>query len=130
MKSIIYYLNLPRIKRIKMSTIFKKIIDKEIPSKIIFEDGEILAFEDINPQAPIHILIIPKKEIPTLNDISENDDRLVGKLIRIAANIAQEKGIAEDGYRLVFNCNENGGQQVYHIHLHLLGGRQMNWPAG
>ena len=113
-----------------MSTIFKKIIDKEIPAEIVFEDDEILAFKDITPQAPIHYLIIPKKEIATLNDINENDDRIIGKVIRIASELAKRENIDKDGYRLVMNCNENGGQTVFHIHCHLLGGRDMQWPPG
>lgn len=113
-----------------MSTIFTKIINKEIPANIVFEDDEILAFKDIEPQAPIHILIIPKIEIPTLNELEEKYDLLVGKIIRRASLIAKEYNLAEDGYRLVFNCNKNGGQAVYHIHCHLLGGRAMQWPPG
>jgi histidine triad (HIT) family protein len=112
------------------NTIFDKIISKEIPASIVYEDDEILAFKDINPQAPIHILIIPKKHIPTINDIEINDLELTGKLIFRAKLIAKELGIAEEGYRLVFNCNKNGGQEVYHIHLHLLAGRSMQWPPG
>jgi histidine triad (HIT) family protein len=113
-----------------MGTIFDKIITKEIPADIVFEDEEILAFKDINPQAPIHILIIPKKRIATINDIGTNDIELMGKLVFTAKTIANDIGLAEDGYRLVFNCNDNGGQEVYHIHLHLLGGRKMTWPPG
>lgn len=112
------------------NTIFDKIISMEIPASIVYEDDEILAFKDINPQAPIHILIIPKKHIPTINDIEINDLELTGKLIFRAKLIAKELGIAEEGYRLVFNCNKNGGQEVYHIHLHLLAGRSMQWPPG
>jgi len=111
-------------------TIFDKIIRKEIPANIVFEDEEILAFRDINPQAPIHILIIPKKQIPTINDIELDDVELTGKLIYRAKLIAADLGIAEEGYRLIFNCNKNGGQEVYHIHLHLLAGRSMKWPPG
>jgi histidine triad (HIT) family protein len=111
-------------------TIFDKIINKEIPADIVFEDEDILAFKDINPQAPIHLLIIPKKRIKTINEISDIDIELTGKLIYRAKLIVKEMGLAEDGYRLVFNCNENGGQEVYHIHLHLLGGRKMTWPPG
>lgn len=113
-----------------MATIFKKIIDKEIPAKIVYEDNEIMAFHDVSPQAPIHILIIPKKEIPTINDLSNDDAELIGRLIMKAKDIAKEKNIAEDGYRLVFNCNEGGGQSVFHIHLHLIGGRKLDWPPG
>jgi len=113
-----------------MSTIFTKIINKEIPADIVFEDNDIIAFKDIQPQAPVHILIIPKIEIETLNQLEEIHDLLVGKIVRRASNIAKELGLAEDGYRLVFNCNKNGGQAVYHIHCHLLGGRAMQWPPG
>ena len=111
-------------------TIFSKIIRKEIPADIVFEDDELLAFKDINPQAPFHFLIIPKKEIPTTNDLTEDDEMLIGKLVIRAKKIAKQMGFANDGYRLVLNCNKKGGQEVYHIHLHLLGGRQMNWPPG
>ena len=111
-------------------TIFDKIISKEIPSDIVYEDDNYLAFKDINPQAPIHILIIPKKRIATINDIDKADAENIGNMIFIAKNIAKSLDIAEDGYRLVFNCNNYGGQTVYHIHLHLLGGRQFGWPPG
>ena len=113
-----------------MSTIFTKIINREIPADIIYEDDEILAFNDINPQAPIHILIIPKKEIKTINDIHSEDTAIIGKLFLIAKKIAKQVDISEDGYRLVMNCNEYGGQSVYHIHLHLIGGRKLSWPPG
>ncbi|WP_026879056.1 histidine triad nucleotide-binding protein [Ignatzschineria larvae DSM 13226] len=113
-----------------MSTIFSKIIRKEIPAKIVYEDNDVLAFEDIEPQAPIHILVIPKKEIPTLNDLTEADAELMGKLFLAAQKIAKEQGFAENGYRTVFNCNEDGGQTVNHIHLHLLAGRSLTWPPG
>jgi histidine triad (HIT) family protein len=111
-------------------TIFQKIIDKEIPADVVFEDEDLLAFRDINPQAPHHILIIPKNPIPTINDLEAENAELVGKLVLRAKNLAKELGFADDGYRLVFNCNRHGGQEVYHIHLHLLGGRQMIWPPG
>ncbi|MAX09433.1 MAG: histidine triad nucleotide-binding protein [Candidatus Marinimicrobia bacterium] len=113
-----------------MSAIFTKIINREIPADIIYEDDEILAFNDINPQAPIHILIIPKKEIKTINDIHFEDTAIIGKLFLIAKKIAKQVDISEDGYRLVMNCNEYGGQSVYHIHLHLIGGRKLSWPPG
>lgn len=113
-----------------MSTIFTKIINKEIPATIIYEDDEILAFRDISPQAPEHILVIPKKEIPTVNDIEEADAVLVGKLFLTAKKIAKELGFDEKGYRLVMNCNEDGGQTVNHIHMHILAGRQLSWPPG
>lgn len=113
-----------------MSTIFAKIINKEIPANIVYEDDDFLAFNDINPQAPVHILIIPKKEIKTVNDISSSDAIIVGKLFLIAKKIAKQMSIDKDGYRLVMNCNEYGGQSVYHIHLHLIGGRKLSWPPG
>ena len=113
-----------------MSTIFTKIINKEIPAEILFENENVLAFRDINPQAPIHFLVIPKKEISTLNDLKETDKDIVGELFIVAKNLAKEEGIADSGYRTVFNCNEDGAQTVYHIHLHVLGGRQLNWPPG
>ena len=113
-----------------MSTIFTKIINKEIPADILFENENVLAFRDINPQAPIHFLVIPKKEISTLNDLEETDKDIVGELFMVAKNLAKKEGIADSGYRTVFNCNEHGAQAVYHIHLHVLGGRQLNWPPG
>ena len=113
-----------------MSTIFSKIINKEIHADILFENDKILAFRDISPQAPVHFLVIPKKEIRTINDINEEDKSLIGELFIVAKEIAKKEGISEKGYRTVFNCNENGGQTVYHIHLHVLGGRQLEWPPG
>lgn len=113
-----------------MSTLFSKIINREIEADIVYEDDQVLAFNDIDPQAPVHILIIPKREIATLNDLTEDDASLVGRLHLTAANIAREQGFAASGYRVVMNCNEQGGQSVYHIHLHLMAGRQMRWPAG
>ena len=109
-----------------MDTIFGKIIRGEIPADVVHEDDEVLAFRDVNPQAPVHVLIIPKrKEIPTLNDASTQDQALLGHMLLMAAKIAADLGIAESGYRLIMNCNEEGGQTVYHLHLHLVGGRQM-----
>ena len=113
-----------------MSTIFSKIINKEIHTDILFENDKILAFRDISPQAPVHFLVIPKKEIRTLNDINEEDKSLIGELFMVAKEIAKKEGISEKGYRTIFNCNEHGGQTVYHIHLHVLGGRQLEWPPG
>ena len=114
-----------------MATIFSKIINREIPANIVFENENILAFKDINPQAPVHILIIPKIEIPKVNDIKGSEHAsLLGEMIDAANKIAKDLNIAEDGFRLVFNCGDNGGQEVYHLHLHLLGGRKMNWPPG
>ena len=112
-------------------TIFSKIIRKEIPADIVYENDNILAFRDINPQAPTHILIIPKIEIPTVRELNgEEHGALLGEMIDVANKIAKEEGISEDGFRLVFNCGNNGGQEVYHLHLHLLGGRRMLWPPG
>jgi len=113
-----------------MSTIFSKIINKEIPAEIVYEDDELLAFNDINPQAPVHILIIPKKEIKTLNDIESKDKEVMGRMILLAKDLAKENNIDKSGYRTVFNCNDDGGQTVFHIHLHLIGGRPLNWPPG
>jgi histidine triad (HIT) family protein len=110
--------------------LFCKIIQKKIPARIIHEDETLLAFEDINPQAPVHILVIPKKHIPTSLDIRPEDHALIGKLFEAAAAIAAERGIAERGFRLVMNTNAEAGQTVYHIHLHILGGRPMQWPPG
>ncbi|NWN82086.1 MAG: histidine triad nucleotide-binding protein [Halomonas sp.] len=113
-----------------MECLFCKIINREIPAEIVFEDDRVVAFEDINPQAPTHLLIIPKKHIATLNDIEEDDLALVGRLQYAAAHLARERGFADDGYRVVMNCNDQGGQTVYHIHMHLMGGRRFTWPAG
>ena len=109
-------------------TIFTKIINREIPADIIYEDDLALAFNDINPQAPIHFLVIPKKPIATINDIQIEDKALVGHLYWVASQVAQEKGFAEQGFRTVMNCNEYGGQTVYHIHLHVLAGKPLGWP--
>ena len=106
-------------------TIFAKIIRRELPADIVYEDDEILAFRDINPQAPTHVLVIPKVEIATVNDIRPEQAELVGKMVLAAQQIAADEGIAEDGYRLVFNCNRHGCQEVFHLHLHLVGGRQL-----
>ncbi|MHB8446955.1 MAG: histidine triad nucleotide-binding protein [Rudaea sp.] len=111
-------------------TLFGKIIRREIPADIVFEDADVLAFRDIAPQAPVHVLFIPKKPIATLNDVPETDAALIGKLVLTAARWAKSQGLADDGYRVVMNCNEQGGQTVFHIHLHLLAGRQMHWPPG
>ena len=113
-----------------MSTIFTKIINREIPAEILYEDDDVLAFTDVTPQAPEHFLVIPKMEIPTVNDLQPDQAELVGKLFLTAQKLAKDKGISEDGYRLVMNCNEGAGQTVFHIHLHVLGGRPMTWPPG
>ena len=112
-------------------TIFSKIIKKEIPADIVFESENVLAFRDINPKAPIHILIIPKIKIPTVRELKGSEHGiLLAEMIDVANQIAEDEGISDDGFRLVFNCGNNGGQEVYHLHLHLLGGRQMLWPPG
>lgn len=113
-----------------MSTIFTKIINKEIPANILFENDNVIAFRDVNPVAPVHFLVIPKKEIPTLNDIDENDKDIIGELFLVAKKLAKIEGLEKKGYRTIFNCNEDGGQTVFHIHLHVMGGRQMEWPPG
>ena len=110
--------------------LFLKIIEREIPADIVFENDRVLAFRDIDPQAPIHILIIPKRRIATINDLDDDEAGLVGDMVLAARDIARSEGISDDGYRLVFNCNRDGCQSVYHIHLHLLGGRRMTWPPG
>lgn len=109
-------------------TIFTKIINKEIPAEILYEDHLSLAFKDIQAQAPVHFLVIPKKPIATINDMAEEDKPLIGHLYWVAKQIAEELGVAEQGYRLVMNCNEYGGQSVYHIHLHVLAGKPLGWP--
>ena len=110
--------------------LFCKIIRREIAGSIVYEDQRVLAFNDINPQAPTHLLVVPKRHIATLNDLAPTDDSIVGELVRRAAMIAKEKGIAVGGFRTVFNTNRDAGQTVFHIHLHLLGGRPMVWPPG
>ena len=110
--------------------LFLKIIKREIPADIVYETDRMLAFRDINPQAPVHVLIIPKDHVRTLNDLSSSNAGLLGEILVAATEIAKAEGIAESGYRLVMNCNPHGGQSVYHIHMHLLGGRQMHWPPG
>lgn len=108
-----------------MTTIFSKIIAGEIPADKIFQDDRVTAFKDINPQAPVHILIVPNKEIPTVNDVTEEDEATLGHMLVVAKQIAREQGIAEGGYRLIINCGDDGGQEVYHLHLHLMGGRKL-----
>ena len=110
--------------------LFCKIIAGQIPSSIVHEDDRVLAFTDINAQAPTHILVVPRRHIESLNDLQASDDQLVGEMVRRAAAIAGEQGISTDGYRTVFNTNRDAGQTVFHIHLHLLGGRHMKWPPG
>ena len=102
----------------------------DVKPDIVYEDDSVLAFRDLNPQAPVHILVIPKKHIATINDMSHEDEVLIGKLYMAATKITNQEGIAESGYRAVINCNKEGGQEVFHIHLHILGGRSMTWPPG
>ena len=108
-----------------MPTLFSKIINKEIPADMVYQDEDVTAFRDIEPQAPVHILIVPNKEIPTVNDIEPADERLIGKMFTAARKIATKEGIAEDGYRLLINCNKHGGQEIFHLHMHLFGGRPL-----
>jgi histidine triad (HIT) family protein len=115
---------------LKMDCLFCKIANGEIPAKIDYQDDNVVAFADINPQAPVHLLIIPRQHINTLNDLRPEELPIVGDLVRIAGQLAKKHQISEDGYRLVMNCNANGGQSVFHIHMHLLGGRLMAWPPG
>lgn len=111
-------------------TIFGKIIRREIPADIVYENDEVLGFRDLNPQAPVHVLFVPKKPLPTLDDAGADDAELLGKVLLAAADYARREGLAEQGYRTVINCNEHGGQTVFHLHVHLLAGRRMTWPPG
>jgi histidine triad (HIT) family protein len=106
-------------------SIFTRIINRELPADFVYEDDEIVAFRDINPQAPTHVLVVPRAEIPTVNDIEPGQAELIGKMVLVAQKIAADEGIAEDGYRLVVNCNRHGCQEVFHLHMHLIGGRQL-----
>ena len=110
--------------------LFCKILNREIPASIVYEDDRVLAFNDVNPQAPTHVLVIPKRHITSLSDLQPEDDALIGELVRRAATIADERGIAASGFRTVFNTNREAGQTVFHIHLHVLGGRGLAWPPG
>jgi histidine triad (HIT) family protein len=110
--------------------LFCKLIAGQIPASIVYQDERVVAFKDTNPQAPTHILVIPRRHIATLNDLGPEDDALVGELMRRAAAISREQGHADRGYRVVFNCNADAGQTVFHIHLHLVGGRKLGWPPG
>lgn len=113
-----------------MSTLFTKIINKEIPADIVYEDDICLAFRDINPQAPVHILLIPKKEIVSISTLTEEDNEILGHLLLKSAEIAKQEGLEEKGYRVVTNIGNDGGQSVFHLHFHILGGRKMTWPPG
>lgn len=110
--------------------LFCKIIEKKIPAKIVYEDEQVLAFEDISPQSPVHALVVPRKHISTALDVKDEDSSLIAHLYRVCTKIAQDKGIADRGFRVVTNCNPESGQTVYHIHFHVLGGRHMHWPPG
>ncbi len=111
-------------------TLFEKIANHEIPAKIVHEDDDLVAFHDINPQAPHHIIIIPRRPIASINEVEPNDAELIGKMVILAKELAQRLGVSDSGYRLVFNCGAQGGQTVEHVHLHLIGGRQLHWPPG
>lgn len=112
------------------TTLFTRIRDREIPAEIVYEDDDIMAFRDINPQAPTHVLVVPKEPVPTVNDLQPGHAELVGRMFLVAQRIARDEGVAEDGYRLVVNTNAAANQTVFHLHLHLLGGRQFSWPPG
>jgi histidine triad (HIT) family protein len=124
------YLIEPRQGSAMSDTIFSKIIRREIPADIVYENDDVLAFRDLNPQAPVHVLFIPKKPLATLNDATEADAALLGKLLLAVADYAKKEGFAEQGYRAVINCNQDGGQTVFHLHVHLLAGRRSSWPPG
>lgn len=113
-----------------MNCLFCRIARGEIPAAIVFEDSDVMAFRDVNPQAPTHLLVIPKEHIATINDIDTQHERLLGRMIMTAKKLTAMEGFNEAGYRLVFNVNSDGGQTVHHIHLHILGGRKMTWPPG
>jgi histidine triad (HIT) family protein len=110
--------------------LFCKIVEGKVPSKLVHQDGDVVAFEDIDPQAPVHLLVVPRKHIPTLNDLAPEDDELVGRMFRVAAALAKERGIADRGWRAAINVNRDAHQLVFHVHLHLLGGRSFGWPPG
>lgn len=113
-----------------MSCLFCKIASETIPAAIIYQDNQVIAFDDVNPQAPQHKIIIPRKHIASLNELSGTDSNLVGHMVQVGAKLAHQLKVAENGYRLVMNCNADGGQTVFHIHIHLLAGRRMAWPPG
>ncbi|MFN8855793.1 MAG: histidine triad nucleotide-binding protein [Planctomycetaceae bacterium] len=111
-------------------TIFKRILDREIPAQVVYEDDQCLAFRDVRPQAPVHVLVIPRKEIPSLAAAEEGDSALLGHLLSVVRRVAVQEGLGESGYRVIINCGRDGGQTVDHLHLHLLGGRDLSWPPG
>ncbi len=113
-----------------MDCLFCKIVNNEVPAKIVYRDDLVLAFEDINPQAPHHILIIPQKHISTINELTSEDNELIGHMVQTAKLLAKELNVADEGYRLVMNCNASAGQTVFHVHIHLMGGRRFTWPPG
>lgn len=113
-----------------MDCLFCKIANGQIPAKVVYRDDHLVAFEDINPQAPVHLLIIPQKHIATLNDAHDEDCELLGRMVQAASKLAKQHNMADEGYRIVSNCNQGAGQTVFHIHLHLLGGRALTWPPG
>ncbi len=113
-----------------MDCLFCKIVEGKIPAKIVHQDADVVAFEDIQPQAPVHLLVVPRKHVPTLNDLAPEDDALAGKLLRVAAQLAKARGIAERGWRATVNVNRDANQVVFHVHLHLMGGRSFDWPPG
>ncbi len=108
-----------------MTTLFAKIVQGELPADIVYQDELVTAFRDINPQAPTHVLVVPNKVIPTANDLTAEDEQIAGRMLLVAKKVAEQEGIAEDGYRLIINCNRHGGQEVYHLHLHVIGGRML-----
>jgi histidine triad (HIT) family protein len=113
-----------------LECVFCNILRGEMPAEFVYEDEQIVAFRDINPQAPVHVLILPRKHIPSTNQITPGDVGILGEMILVARKVAEIEGVADSGYRLVINCNEDSGQEIYHLHLHLLGGRRMTWPPG
>jgi histidine triad (HIT) family protein len=110
--------------------LFCRIVRKEIPAKLVHEDAEVVAFEDVNPQAPVHVLVIPRRHVATLNDLAPEDDALMGRLVRTAADVARQRGVDQSGWRTVVNVGKDAHQLVFHVHLHLLAGRPMHWPPG
>jgi histidine triad (HIT) family protein len=112
------------------SCLFCQIIEEKIPARIVHRDEDVVVFEDIQPQAPVHLLVVPRKHVPTLNDLAPEDDALAGKMLRVAAQLAKARGIAGPGWRATFNVNKDANQLVFHVHLHVMGGRPFGWPPG